>query len=96
MVLETRSKDLLGQELQHAIVGLAGEVGEVSEMIKKHLWHGRALDYDKLELEIGDVLWYLHSLCETTGISLESALQRNTEKLRARHPDGFNTGYHDK
>lgn len=94
MVVASRSAELAPAIVPiHAIVGLAGEVGEVAEMIKKYAWHGRALDHDQLELEIGDVLWYLHSLCESTGISLENAFRRNTEKIRKRHPNGFRHDY---
>lgn len=95
MVMRTRSEDLAmpATVMMHGAIGLAGEVGEVCEMIKKHLWHGRSLDRDALEKEIGDVLWYLHSLAEGSGISLASAFETNIAKLEKRHPNGFTTDY---
>lgn len=40
--------------------GLSGEAGEVVELVKKHLYHGKPLDPGKFHLELGDVLWYLN------------------------------------
>lgn len=96
MVVATRNPLLNpSQVLSMSCLGLAGEAGEVIELVKKHLYHGRSLDANQLELEIGDILWYLHSLCEATGISIERAFERNTDKILDRHPKGFDTGYMD-
>lgn len=40
------------------MLGLTGEVGELVELIKKHLFHGHPLDQDKVIKELGDVLFY--------------------------------------
>jgi len=50
---ETRDKLCLGA------LGLAGEVGEVVDQVKKHLFQGHGIDRAKLRDELGDVLWYL-------------------------------------
>lgn len=73
-------------------LGLAGETGEVVELIKKARFHGLPLDTDKLRSEIGDVLWYLTDLCAQAGITLADAAQANVAKLRARYPNGFVKG----
>lgn len=73
-------------------LGLAGEVGEIVEIIKKARFHARPLDLDLLKNEIGDVLWYLTDLCAQSGFTLADAAQANTTKLRARYPDGFKLG----
>lgn len=70
-------------------VGLSGEVGEVSELIKHHIFHGEELDKMKLAKEIGDVLWYLSALCASTGIPLESCAELNIAKLQHRHGGKF-------
>jgi NTP pyrophosphatase (non-canonical NTP hydrolase) len=44
-------------------LGLAGEVGEVIEIIKKAI-RDRNLNKTDLELELGDILAYLSLLCE--------------------------------
>jgi NTP pyrophosphatase (non-canonical NTP hydrolase) len=71
--------------------GLAGEAGEVLDLLKKSIGHGHALDHDKLKKELGDVLWYLASLSAHYGLSLNDVAQANIDKLKARYPDGFST-----
>ena len=73
-------------------LGLAGEVGEVVELIKKDRYHGLPLDADKLRSEVGDVLWYLTDLCAQAGFTLADAAQANVDKLRKRYPNGFVKG----
>jgi len=68
---------------------VAGEVGEVIKPNQKHVFHGKTLDIAHLEKEVGDVLWYLSALCNELDIDMETVLDKNTEKLRARYPDGF-------
>ncbi len=70
-------------------LGLVGEAGECSELIKKHVFHNRALDRDDLQAELGDVLWYAAMLANACGLSLENIAAHNVEKLRARYPEGF-------
>lgn len=70
-------------------LGVAGEAGEVADMIKKVVGHGHALDDDDLVKELGDVLWYLAAMSTALGVSLSDVADRNVAKLRARYPDGF-------
>lgn len=70
-------------------LGLAGEAGEVADLIKKGIFHQQGLDTDHLRKELGDVLWYLTALCSDLGLSLEEIMQHNIKKLWARYPDGY-------
>lgn len=70
-------------------LGLAGEVGEVAEHIKKYLGHGKELDVLELKEELGDVLWYLAILSDMFGLNLGAIAQFNVDKLKARYPNGF-------
>lgn len=70
-------------------MGLAGEAGEVVDLLKKHLGHGHPLELDKLERELGDVLWYVSAIATLTGTRMDTAAASNLEKLRKRYPDGF-------
>jgi NTP pyrophosphatase (non-canonical NTP hydrolase) len=70
-------------------LGLVGEAGECSELIKKHVFHNRALDRDELRAELGDVLWYLAMLADACGLSLQEIAAHNVEKLIQRYPEGF-------
>jgi len=81
-----------GQDREHLAnfaLGLTGEAGEVADAIKKHLFHGKALDRDHVAKEIGDVLWYVSMLATTLGFELDELAERNVAKLKARYPDGF-------
>lgn len=76
-------------DLINHTLGLAGESGEVVEMIKKHLYHGKELDQQRLAEELGDVLWYVAAVCSSAGLSLGDVAQDNITKLRDRYPEGF-------
>ncbi len=75
-----------------AAAGLAEEACEVLGVIRKHHMQGKALDYDALRLELGDVLWCLTAVATDHGLTLEEVATANIDKLRARHPEGFGTG----
>ena len=82
----------VNQELAVCGLGLAGETGEVVELLKKHIAHGKPCDPRKLEDELGDVLWYLNRVASLFGLELEKIARRNVAKLEARYPDGFVKG----
>lgn len=73
-------------DLLFPVVGLTGEIGEIAEPIKKHLFHGKTLDREALLQEVGDVLWYLEALASDLGSSLGEVARENIAKLRLRHP----------
>lgn len=77
------------RQLGNVGLGLAGESGEVADMIKKHLFQGHDLDREHMAKELGDVAWYIALGAELIGYDLESILQMNIEKLLERYPDGF-------
>jgi NTP pyrophosphatase (non-canonical NTP hydrolase) len=94
--LRTVYPDLTHNErLGLAGLGLSGEVGEVTDMLKKFLYHrnGKPLDVAKLTDELGDVMWYFAVLCDTLDITIEDCLQANIAKLEARHANGFTPRY---
>lgn len=89
-VMRTMNHEASNKEaLSNYSMGLAGESGEVLEALKKHLYHGHELDYEDMEKELGDVLWYLTAIASELSIDLEDVAQRNVKKLQARYPDGF-------
>lgn len=75
--------------LLNAALGLAGEAGEVAELVKKGMFHGHKLNPSDLGEELGDLLWYVAMMCTVLGIDLETVMQANLDKLRKRYPDGF-------
>jgi len=86
----------IGDNLWYPALGLAGEVGEVEEIIKKtYRDHGGELtdaDQVRLRKEIGDVLWYLAAVCSEAGIDLERAARENYLKLQDRLARGVIQG----
>ena len=74
--------------LFHAVFGLNSEAGEVAGIIQKH-YQGHEVKADHLLKELGDCLWMIAEACTALGEDLETVMQVNIDKLRARYPDGF-------
>lgn len=81
------------QQLQNGLMGLNGESGECIDILKKHLFQGHDLDKYHIAKELGDVAWYLAVSAQALGFDLETILQMNVEKLKARYPHGFDAGH---
>ena len=77
------------EQLSLGALGLAGEGGEVVELIKKALFHGTDLPREQLKKELGDVLWYVAAIATASGLTLSEVASANVEKLRRRYPGGF-------
>ncbi len=80
-------------ELIYIQMGISGEAGEVTEVIKKYVrdrgMKAVALDsmdtHRDLVLELGDVMWYMARMCNLLGISFEELIDTNIDKLCRRH-----------
>lgn len=75
--------------LSDLVFGLNGEVGEVTELLKKHLFHGHDLSVQKITEELSDVMWYLTNLASYYNIPMTIILEENIKKLEERYPEGF-------
>lgn len=75
--------------LLNGLMGLNGEAGEAIDILKKHLFQGHELDTAHMAKELGDVAWYLAVSANAIGYDLETIMQMNVDKLKARYPDGF-------
>ena len=69
-------------------LGLCGEAGEVADKVKKVL-RDRQGNFSPeviadLQLELGDVLWYVAQLATELGLELEQIAQTNLDKLASR------------
>lgn len=70
---------------EYLFTGLAGEVGEVCSLYAKAVRDGMKQDYKKeLVKELGDVAWFIASICTSVGVSFEDVLKANIEKLKDR------------
>lgn len=69
-------------------LGLCGEAGEVADKVKKVIRDHDGLFTDDtraaLELELGDVLWYVAQLATELGLDLEAVAEANLVKLASR------------
>ena len=72
----------------YAAIGMCGEAGEVSELVKKYAYHGHTIDTEHLARELGDVLWYVTYMAHLFGYSLGEIMEMNQDKLAKRYPDG--------
>ena len=82
----------------YPVLGLAGEAGEVVEKFKK-LFRSQIQpsENDKIEIskELGDVLWYVATICTELGLSLQDVADKNIEKLESRLERGVINGKGD-
>ena len=75
--------------LEYPTLGLAGEAGEVANIVKKiqrdsggvitEETRGKLLD------ELGDVLWYVSACADELGLTLTQIADYNVAKLAKRH-----------
>lgn len=78
--------------LIHATLGMASEVGELADALKKHIIYGQALDEINVLEEIGDLNWYTALGLAAVKRTMNDALERNVAKLKARFGDKFDSG----
>ncbi|MFL6466993.1 MAG: nucleoside triphosphate pyrophosphohydrolase family protein [Pyrinomonadaceae bacterium] len=75
--------------LEYPTLGLAGEAGEVANIVKKiQRDHDGVLNDEvraKLKDELGDVLWYISACADELGMTLKEIAEFNVQKLAKRH-----------
>jgi NTP pyrophosphatase (non-canonical NTP hydrolase) len=75
--------------VEYPTLGLAGEAGEVANIVKKiQRDHGGVINDEiraKLKDELGDVLWYISACADELGLTLNEIAEFNVDKLAKRH-----------
>jgi NTP pyrophosphatase (non-canonical NTP hydrolase) len=71
--------------LMHMAIGLAGEVGELLDAIKKNVIYRKPLDRENVVEELGDIGFYLTALHDALNVSKSEAEQENRSKLNKRY-----------
>lgn len=88
-----------GDNLVYPVLGLVGESGEVAEKLKKIIRDdGGTMSVakrDEFIKELGDVLWYVSSICEELKVDMSDVAKGNIEKLHSRKDRCVLTGSGD-
>ena len=96
---ETAQYPDLGWNKIYPTLGLVGEAGEVAEKVKKVLRDKNGIFDNESKIgikkELGDVLWYISTLCTELNFNLEEVASENLEKLRLRAVKGKISGSGD-
>lgn len=74
--------------------GLAGETGEVIEILKKRVRDGQ-FDLERFTKEMGDVAYYWARLCRAFGLNPSEVLAANVAKIESRRERGVMRGNGD-
>ena len=86
-------KTMYDYDVLFAAMGISGEAGELLDAIKKQIFHNRWENnnefIDKIADELGDVLWYCAAMCDAMGVTMETVMLLNLEKLNKRYTEGY-------
>ncbi|PMB82042.1 nucleotide pyrophosphohydrolase [Limosilactobacillus pontis] len=77
------------QVLTNCALGLAGEAGQVVDLVKNYTFRSKQLDQQELIHEMGDVLWYLSQIAEWADIPFDEVAKANIDELNRRYLTGF-------
>lgn len=88
---KTSNTEDFENKITNAALGMAGEVGEIIDHVKKWKYQGHELNKDEIINEIGDVFWYIAELTTALDTDWEYILDKNIEKLNRRFPNGFDS-----
>jgi NTP pyrophosphatase (non-canonical NTP hydrolase) len=80
----TGSDDVDGQLV--SVLGILGEAGDLATLFKKRLRDGDTFTVfpEQFSEELGDILWYVATLCTKLDLSLERIARQNLKKTMAR------------
>ena len=82
-------------QMDHAVLGLVGEAGEVANQYKKHLFKpGHQSTREERLHELGDVLYYLAILAHLNGVTIDELSRMNHEKLTGANGHGWQPNWY--
>jgi len=83
----------------YPVLGLGGEGGEILNKVQKFIrdqgGNMSEADVESIKKELGDVLWYVATICTEVGTTLEDVLEANVKKLSNRDERGVLGGSGD-
>jgi len=98
-VFDGSERSVASQAFFSKLLGLVGETGEIAEKFKKiYRDNGgeiSATQTEDMKKELGDVLWYVATIADYLGLSLEEIAELNIDKLASRKQRGVVGGSGD-
>lgn len=89
-VKRTMNPDVVGPELlNNALLGIFGEAGELSDIIKKWRYQEHDMAIGEAVDELGDLLYYVTLAIDWYGFGIDEVMERNMRKRAERYPHGF-------
>lgn len=82
-------------DLEYLLMGFIGEVGEVYSLLAKNIRDETDFEPEKIKKELGDCLWFLATISNDFGLSLDDVAKANLEKLLSRKIRGTLSGSGD-
>lgn len=86
-------QDLTAIRVNHSLIGLAGELGELASLLQKKIYYGKEFNQEELKQkfkdEYGDVLWYIAEGLNALGIDMTDCMESNIRKLKVRYPEKY-------
>ena len=82
-------------DLEYLLMGFIGEVGEVYSLLAKNIRDETDFEPEKIKKELGDCLWFLATISNDFGLSLDDVAKANLEKLFSRKIRGTLQGSGD-
>jgi len=79
----------LTPDMEHAIIGIADEAGELIKAMKKIKIYNQKPDNTNMIEEAGDIMWYLAIFAKALGVTFEDIWQANINKLKVRYPEQY-------
>lgn len=73
----------------HMLIGLPGEMGELSDAIKKWVIYGKPVDLENVIEEFGDIEFYLEGLRQGLQISRQETIAHCQNKLAKRYGEKY-------
>lgn len=96
----SRNTQIGGDALLYPVLGLVGEAGELANRVKKIYrdFDGKVVPSVAMEiqLELGDVLWYVAEICTQAGMNLADVADLNLAKLAHRARNNTISGSGDE
>lgn len=83
-----KQMDGLPDTVLHSAVGIAGEGGEILDLIKKVWAYNKPLNIEKLIEELGDMRFYYQAMLNLLGMTDKEIIAFNITKLSQRYPEG--------